>query len=75
MERDWYDSIMRTLPEAQAAKLAWAIWGYYLDGKEPKLPKPAMALFEVYRPQLDFRRRNHLAVGTSGKTRRAAEEN
>lgn len=56
MEREWRDSMRRVLPEVQCGKLAWAIWNYYLDKEEPKLPKPAMLVFEAYRSQLDFRR-------------------
>lgn len=56
MEREWRDGMRKMLPEVQCGKLAWAIWNYYLDKEEPKLPKPAMLVFEAYRSQLDFRR-------------------
>lgn len=54
MEREWRDSMRRVLTEVQCSKLAWAIWNYYLDKEEPKLPKPAMLVFEAYRSQLDY---------------------
>ena len=56
MEREWRDSMRKELSEAQCGKLAWAIWNYYLDKEEPKLPKPAMVAFELCRRQLDYRR-------------------
>lgn len=55
-EREWFESIEGALPEAQAAKLGWAIIAYYLYGEERKLPHLAKLMFEAYRPQCDFRR-------------------
>lgn len=70
MERDWRDSMRKVLTEAQCGKLAWAMWNYHLDKEEPKLPKPAMLMFESYRSRLDYRREKsieQLAHNQTGK--------
>lgn len=62
MDREWRDSMRRVLPESQCGKLTWAIWNYYLDQKEPRLPKPAMLVFETMRDSLDCRRRKSIEM-------------
>lgn len=71
MEREWRDSMRRVLTEVQCSKLAWAIWNYYLDKEEPKLPKPAMLVFEAYRSQLDFRREKSIEQLTRNRAGKA----
>lgn len=60
MERIWRDCMRNALTDIQAAKLAWAMWNYYLDGEEPALPKPAMLMFEAMRGNLDYRRKKSI---------------
>lgn len=71
MEREWRDSMRKVLSEVQCSKLAWAIWNYYLDKEEPKLPKPAMLVFEAYRSQLDFRREKSIEQLTRNRVGKA----
>lgn len=71
MERKWRDNIRKMLTEVQCGKLAWAFWNYYLDKEEPKLPMPAMIVFDSYREQLDFRREKSIEQLARNQVRKA----
>lgn len=62
--RLFYDEarpIVETLPQGQAQNLLGAMCLYFLLRREPyKLPKQAMAMFEVHRARLDKYRRSVL---------------